>query len=128
MPHWLMSVLTNGRFSLVEGVVGRANEGAGFDVLEAHGFTKNFVFGKFVGMSVSGDRQMLQRGLQILYKLQDVGALGGEVVERGEYFVFFFAKAEYQAGFSGHFGMSLFRTAEQLQRPLVYGALTHLAI
>src|SRR6266850_5766246 len=123
-----MSALTNGRLSLIKSVVGKANERAGFDVLEAHGFTEDLIFGKFVGMNVSHDREMLSRGLQILPEREDVRALSGEVVQSGEHFVFFFAEAEHQARLGWYLGMRFFRTAEQLQRPLVHGAFTHLAI
>jgi hypothetical protein len=36
-------LLADGRFGLVEGVVGRADQGASFYVLEAHLFAQNFV-------------------------------------------------------------------------------------
>jgi hypothetical protein len=36
-------LLAGGRFGLVEGVVGRADQGASFYVLEAHLFAQNFV-------------------------------------------------------------------------------------
>src|SRR6266478_2956520 len=39
--------LLHSGFGLIEGVVGRAHQRAGFDVLEAHGFTEHFVFGEF---------------------------------------------------------------------------------
>ena len=70
-----MSVLTYGGFSLVEGVVGRADQGSGFDVLEAHGFAEDLIFGKFVGVDVADDREMFSRGLQILAERKDVRAL-----------------------------------------------------
>jgi hypothetical protein len=68
--------LTNGRLSLVESVVGRANKGAGFDMLETHGFTEDLVLGKLVGTNVSDDRQMFSRGLQVLAERKNVRALG----------------------------------------------------
>ena len=35
---------------MVEGVVGGADKGTGFHVLEAHFFAEVFIFGEFVGM------------------------------------------------------------------------------
>jgi hypothetical protein len=51
---------------LVEGVVGRAHERASLDVLEAHGFSENFVLGEFIGVDVADDGQVLAGGLEIL--------------------------------------------------------------
>jgi hypothetical protein len=48
---------------LIEGVVGRAHEGAGLNVFEAHGFAENFEFGEFVGVDVAEDREMFTGGL-----------------------------------------------------------------
>jgi hypothetical protein len=55
--------LAAGGFGLLERVIRRANERAGLDVLEAHGFAQDFEFGEFVGMNVADDGQMLACGL-----------------------------------------------------------------
>src|SRR6266481_7028237 len=112
-----MPMLTNGRLSLVESVVGRADQGAGFDVLEAHGFAQDLELGKFIGVDVAHDREMFSRGLEILSESEDVRTLSGKVVQSGKHFVFSFAEAQHQARLGWYVGMRFFRAAEQLQRP-----------
>ena len=73
----------DGCFGLVEGVVGRADKRAGFDVLEAHSFAKEFELGKFVGVDKTNDGEMLTGGLEILAQGEDVRALRGEIVHGG---------------------------------------------
>ena len=50
-----MPVLLVRGFGLLEGMVGGADEGAGFDVFEAHGFAQDFELGEFVGVNVADD-------------------------------------------------------------------------
>ena len=51
---------------MVEGVVGRADEWAGFHVLEAHLLAEVFVFGKLIGVDETDYGKMIFRGLQVL--------------------------------------------------------------
>src|SRR5262245_8122292 len=78
-------------FGLVEGVVRRADERAGFDVLETDLLAENFEFGKLVGMDVANDWQMVTRRLEVLAQGKNVCALRGEFCHGGQHFVFFFA-------------------------------------
>lgn len=82
--------LTDGGFCLVEGVVGRADERAGLDVFEAHPLAKGFIFGEFVRVNKTDYRKMFASRLQILAKCQNIRALCGEILHRGENFTFFF--------------------------------------
>ena len=82
-----------GGFFLFEGVVGGADERAGFYVLEAHGFACALEFGEFVGVDEALDWQVLGRGLQILAEREDVRALRGDFFHCGEDFVARFAEA-----------------------------------
>lgn len=121
-------VLPVGGFGLLEGVIGRADERAGFDVFEAHGFAADLEFGELAGMNVADDGQMIARGLEILAERQNVGSLRGEILQRGENFFFFFAEAKHQARFGGNVRMRLFCAAEQFERTLVERAFADLAI
>ncbi len=49
----------DGRFCLIEGVVGRAHERAGLDVLETHLFAEALVLREFIGVDETNDRQMI---------------------------------------------------------------------
>ena len=53
-------------FGLLEGVVGRADERAGFDVFEAHRLAGDLICAELVGMDVTDDWKMITRGLQVL--------------------------------------------------------------
>src|SRR5262249_48263677 len=102
--------LLDGGFGLVESVIRRTHERAGFDVLEAHLFTGHLVFAKFVGMNVADDWQMFARRLQVLAERQDVSALLGEFVHRAEHFTLLFAEPEHQPGFGRNVWMRLLGT------------------
>jgi hypothetical protein len=58
--------LSRSCFGLLEGVVGGADQRAGFHMLEAHGFAEDFEFGELVGVNVAHDGQMIFGGLQVL--------------------------------------------------------------
>ena len=70
-----LSVMTG----LLFGMVGTADQRAGFDVAEAHGKAFLFELAEFVGMVEACDRQMDFRGLKILADGHDVAADGAEI-------------------------------------------------
>jgi hypothetical protein len=61
------------------GVVGAADEGAGFDVGEAHGEAGAAEFGELLGRGVAQDRQVLGRGPQVLADGPEIDVLGAQV-------------------------------------------------
>ena len=93
------ALLRAGGFFLFEGVVGGANQGAGFDVLEAHFFAEVFEFGELVGMQEAVDGKMFRRRLQVLAESKDVGLVRCDVAEGLLDLVRFLAEAEHDAGF-----------------------------
>ena len=77
---------------MIEGVVGGAHQGAGFDVLEAYLLLADaLVFGEFVRMDEANNGEVVARGLEILTQGKDVGALRGEILHGGKDFVLFLA-------------------------------------
>ena len=83
---------------MLVGVVAAADEGAGFNVAEAH--LQGFVFeeGELVGGVEAGHREMVARGTEVLADGEDVYLAVGEVAEDGQEFVHLFAHADDDAG------------------------------
>lgn len=104
---------------LFEGVIGRADERAGFDVLETHLFAEALVLREFIRMNEAHDRQMLARGLEILAERENVDALASNFLHGTKNFVALFAEAEHHARFRGHRGRHLFGAAQQFKRTFV---------
>src|SRR5271170_7446430 len=77
------SGLSPGGFFLLEGVIGGAYEGAGFDMLDSQLLTEALEFGELVGVNEARHRQMLARRLQVLPQCQDVRALRGNFSHGG---------------------------------------------
>ena len=100
---------------MVEGVVGRANERARFNMLETHLLAQNFKFGKFIRVDVANYREMFARRLKVLAQGEDVGALSGQFLHRGENFVFFFTETQHEPSLGGDVGMSLLRAMKQFE-------------
>lgn len=76
---------------MIKRVVGRANEWAGLDVFEAHPVPKELIFGELVWVHKTDYWKMFASRLQILAKCQNIRALCGEFLHRGEHFTFLFA-------------------------------------
>ena len=115
-------------FLLFEGVVGRANQRAGLDVFDAHGFAEALEFGELVGMHVALDGQVLGRGLHVLAESEDVRALRGDVLHGGENFVAGFSETEHHSGFCGDAGRHFSRATKQFEGAFVHGAFANLTI
>jgi hypothetical protein len=122
------ALLRTGGFFLFEGVVGGANQGAGFDVLEAHFFAEVFEFGELVGMQEAVDGKMFRRRLQVLAESKDVSALRGDVLHRSQRFFARFTETQHHSCFRGQIRRGFARATEKLERALVDGAFADLAI
>src|SRR5580704_17199682 len=79
-------------------------------------------------MDVTHDGQVLAGGLEILPKRKDVGSLRGQILQRGQDFFYFLAKAQHQARLSRNFRMGLLGAAQELERSFVDGTFAHLAV
>src|ERR1035437_3506167 len=84
---------------LFVGVVAGADQGAGFDVAEAHAEGFGFEIGEFARGVEAGHGQMVARGAQILADGEDVAADRGEVAEDGKQLDGFLAESDHDAGF-----------------------------
>ncbi len=88
------------------GVVAGADEGAAFDVAEAHGEGLVFEEGELVGGVVAGHGQVVAGGAEVLADGEDVDLAVGEVAEDAEELVHLLTHADDDAGF-GHLGGDL---------------------
>jgi len=66
-------------------------------------------------VDVANYREMFARGLKVLAEGEDVGALCGQFLHRGEHFEFFFSQAQHESSLGGDVGMSLLRAMKQLE-------------
>ena len=109
-------------------VIAGANEGAGFDVAEAHLEGFGFELGEFAWGVEAGHGQVVARGAQILADGEDVATGGGEIAKDLEQLVSFFAEADHDAGFGEAFRAQLLGVAQQLEGALVTRARADHAI
>lgn len=110
------------------GVVGAADERAGFDVGEPELGTDGFERGEFLRRDVAHDGEMFGGRAEVLAEGDDVDVVGFEVAQDLDDFVFGFAEAEHKAGFSGDIGVELFGVGEHVEGPLVACAEADLAV
>ena len=86
-----------GARDLVAGVVARADERAGFDVLEAERERLDLHLGELVGVVVALERQVLERRAQVLADRQDVDVDLAQRLERLGQLVARLAEPDHQA-------------------------------
>ena len=94
-------------------MVAGADEGAGFDVAEAHLERLGFELGKLARGVETGHGEMVAGGAEILADGEDVAVDGGQVAEDGEQLGGLFAEADHEAGFCEAFGAQLFGEAQE---------------
>jgi len=107
--------LLHSGFGLIEGVVGRSNERARFNMLETHPLAQNPIFRKFIRVDVANYREMFARRLKVLAQGEDVSALCGQFLHRGENFVFFFTETQHEPSLGGDVGVGLLRAMKQFK-------------
>ena len=80
------------------------------------------------GGNVADNRQVIERGPQVLAKGQNLAVVRKQVAHHSEHLLRLFAETEHQAGLGGDSGIKLARCADQAQRLLVARAGAHRAI
>ena len=76
-----------------------ADQGAGFDVAEAHAKRFGFELGELARSVEAGHGEMVAGGTQILADGEDVATASGQIAEDLEQLGSFFAEADHDAGF-----------------------------